>query len=226
MRKYWYLPVAVGAALLTVFLGSPASATVALANNVLTYGSLAGNAVAVGHNISSGLKTATTANFYSTSTGTTGVKCAVSSFVGSVVTNPAVPGTATAKLNTQTFSSCTENINGVNSVVSVTVNNLPYNVSVSSATKALTLTGGATTPIQATVVLNTLLGNVNCVYRANLNTLTGATSNTDNSIQFTNQQFNKFSGPSVCFTNAFFTARYAPVRNTSVAGSPLVFVNP
>jgi hypothetical protein len=222
MRKLWYLPVAVGAALLSLVLASPSSATGTLAGEVLTYGA-GGPGVAVGDTISAGLATGTTATFMSTAGGSTGVTCTGSEFSGTVVTNPSAPGVATANLTTQTFPAekCTENIVGVISVNSIAVNNLPYNVSVDGAAATLTLTGAAA-PIQATVRLNSFLGVVTCVYHADKNTLTGTTSNTDNSVQFTNQQFNRISGPGTCFANAFVTARYAPVTG---AGGALVFVN-
>ena len=54
--------------------------------------------------------------------------------------------------------------------------------------------------------------------------MTGVVSNTDNSITFTNQQFDLESGSSLCFANGFFTATYAPVEDTT-AGGAAVFVN-
>jgi len=91
----------------------------------------------------------------------------------------------------------------------------------SDGTVKVTPADGST--IQTTVVLRTLLGSINCVYRAP--SLTGKASNDDNSITFTAQQFTKFSGSSLCFANGFFTAKYAPVRDISQNGSPLVYVN-
>ncbi|WP_426512138.1 hypothetical protein ACPPVO_16840 [Dactylosporangium sp. McL0621] len=63
------------------------------------------------------------------------------------------------------------------------------------------------------------------MYRADANLVLGVASNDDRSITFTDQKFNKFSGPSACFPNGYFTASYGPVADTSVAGSPLVYVN-
>ena len=79
-------------------------------------------------------------------------------------------------------------------------------------------------PIETTVVLSTLLGSATCTYEADGDTVTGAVSNTDNSITFTNQQFDLESGSSLCFATGFFTATYAPVQD-STAGSAAVFVN-
>jgi hypothetical protein len=219
MRKLWYLPVAIGAALLSLVLASPSSATGTLAGEVLTYGAADGPGVAVGDTISAGLAAGTSATFFSSATGTSGVRCAASTFTGTVTDNPAAPGTATASLTVQTFGSCTANVFGVTAVRGITVDNLPYTVS-SSSTGALTLTGSPAAPVQATVVLGTLLGNINCVYRALENTLNGTTSNTDNSIRFSSQQFTKSSGPGLCFANAFFSAAYAPV--TGAGGNVVV----
>ncbi|WP_433343195.1 Tat pathway signal sequence domain protein [Micromonospora sp. CA-111912] len=201
---------------------APAAAAppASLANTVLTTGSAAGTAAAVGDVLQASLAATTTANFYSSATGTTGVKCAASAFTAKVLTNPAAPGTATESLTGQTFTSCTTNVVGTLGVNSVLVNNLPYSVSVTSA-GAVTLTGA----IQSTVSLRTLLGNITCVYKANGNTVKGTASNATTSIAFVNQPFTKSAGPGTCFSAAYFSATYSPVRDTTQAGSPIVYVN-
>ncbi len=55
--------------------------------------------------------------------------------------------------------------------------------------------------------------------------MTGVAANADNSITFTDQQFNRISGPGSCFANGYFTAKYAPVLDTTQAGSPSIYVN-
>ncbi len=214
-------------ALLTGLVGAaPATAapTTSLASNVLTYPTVAGTAVSVGDVIQASLRSGTNATFYSSSSGTTGIKCAASSFSAKVLTNPTAPGTATESLTAQSFSSCTTNVFGTTGVQSITVNNLPYTTSVTSA-GVVTIAGTAAAPIQSTVVLNSLLGAITCVYRTSTNTLTGMASNGTNSISFTNQVLTKFSGPSLCFGTAYFTASYSPVKDTSKTGSPAVYVN-
>lgn len=214
-------------ALLTGLVGAaPATAApaTALASAVLTYPAPAGTAVSVGDVIQASLKSGTNATFYSSASGTTGIKCAASSFSAKVLTNPTAPGTATESLTAQTFTSCTTNVFGTTGVQSVTVNNLPYTTSVTSA-GVVTIAGTAAAPIQSTVVLNSLLGPITCVYRTSTNTLTGAAANATNSIAFTNQTLSKFSGPSLCFGTAYFTATYSPVKDTSKTGSPGVYVN-
>ncbi|MFJ6985380.1 MULTISPECIES: Tat pathway signal sequence domain protein [unclassified Streptomyces] len=170
--------------------------------------------VAVGTVLNASLAAGTTATLYSTATGTSGVTCASSGFSATVTANPTAPGTATESLTAHSFGSCTTNVLGVLGVNSITVNNLPYGAAVSSA-GTLTVTPAAGSTIQTTVVLRTLLGTINCVYRAP--SLTGVADNTDNSIAFTNQQFTKASGSSLCFANGFFTAKYAPVNDAGAA---------
>jgi len=203
-----------------ILVAAPAHADAAA---VLTTGSVGGPNVAVGDVVSSALKSGTTAKFFTTAGGTTGVTCSTSQFTGTVLTNPAAGGVATENLTAQTFSGCTSNIFGVNSVQSIIVNNLPYNATLNGTSKALTLTG-ASGAIQATVKLGTLFGTVTCAYQAVGNTLAGTANNADNSLNFTSQQLAKSTGPNVCPGNSFFTASYAPARDTTAAGSPVVFV--
>ncbi|MET7704541.1 Tat pathway signal sequence domain protein [Micromonospora sp. NPDC005413] len=201
----------------------PTAPSAALAGNVLTYPTAGGTAVAVNDIIQASLKTGTNATFYNSTSGTTGIKCAASTFTAKVLTNPIAPGTATENLTGQSFGTCTTNVLGTTGVQSITLNNLPYATSVTSA-GVVKLTGTAAAPIQSTVVLNSLLGTVNCVYRTSTNSLTGAAVNASNSIIFTNQPLTKFSGSALCFSTAYFSATYSPVRDTS-KGNAAVYVN-
>jgi hypothetical protein len=191
---------------------------------VLTTGSTAGTPVAVGDVLTASLASGTNATLYSSATGTSGVSCSASTFTAAAVDNPAAPGTATESLTGQTFdsSSCSSNVVGVLGVTSITVDNLPYSTAVGSD-GSVTVTPAAGSTIQTTVKLRSLLGTLTCVYRAA--SLTGTASNTDTGITFTNQQFTKFSGSSLCFSSGYFTAKYAPVNDTSQTGSPVVYVN-
>jgi hypothetical protein len=219
MRKLVYLGVATAAALLTTLAAAPAMADT---GGVLTVGSVGGTNAAVGDTIDAALQSGGAATFHSAAGGTTGVSCATSAFSTTVTDNPAAPGVATETLGTQTFADCTANVPGVTGVSSVVVDNLPYSTTVDSA-DVVTVSGSDTVLIQTTIKLRTLLGTVTCVYRANGNVVTGVASNTDNSISFTDQQFNKFSGPGTCFANGFFTAKYAPITDTTQSAS--VYVN-
>jgi len=225
MHRYAKLVLAAAVAGLPVLAGVPAHASGGSVNavDVLTVTSLAGPNVSVNDVLQASLKTGTKVTFMSAPGGTTGVTCTVSSFSATVLTNPGAGGTATESLTVQTFSTCTANVVGVTCVQSVTVDNLPYGATVNGTTKAVKITGTTAKPIQTTVKLCTLLGTITCVYQADLNTVTGTASNVDNSISFSNQKFNKTTGPSTCFANGYFSAVYAPVKDTTVSGSPVVF---
>jgi len=176
----------------------------------------------VGDVLTAALSTGTTGFFATASGGTTGVSCAASSFSATVVDNPAAPGTATESTTAQTFGTCTANITGVTSVNSVVVANAPFATTVASD-GTVTVSGTSAAPIQTTLSLGTILGSITCVYQAA--SITGTASNTDNSITFTNQAFPKVSGSILCPSNGYFTAKYAPVLDTSVSGSPAIFTN-
>lgn len=227
MSRYGRIGAGLAAvALLTSLIGAaPAAASPSsqLAGAVLTYPIPGGTAVAVGDVIKASLASGTSATFYSSATGTSGLKCAASDFSATVLSNPAAPGTATESLTAQTFTSCTSNVFGTIGVKNVRVDNLPYATSVTSA-GAVTISGTATAPIQSTVELYTLLGTITCVYRTSSNTLTGTADNGTNSIIFTNQALTKYSGSSICFSTAYFSARYSPVADSTQGGSP-VYVN-
>ena len=217
MRTRRALAVAASVAALAL-AAAPTASAAAQDDAVLTYGSTGGTAVAVGDTVTASLASGTTATLYSSATGTSGVTCASSSFSAKVTANPASGGSATESLTSQTFANCTSNVLGVTGVQSITVDHLPYTTTVNPG-GTITVTPASGSTIQTTVKLSTLLGSITCVYQAA--SLTGATSNTDNSITFTNQAFTKVSGSSLCFSAGYWTSKYAPV--TGSGGS--VFVN-
>jgi hypothetical protein len=227
MRTFGYLGIAAATALSAALAATPAYADPepVPAVSVLTAGSLGGAAIAAGDVLTAAVAAGTTADFDTALGGSTGVKCAESTFTASVVDNPVAPATATESTTAQTFGSCTSNIFGVTGVISAIVNNAPFVTTVESGTGAVTVTGTDVAPIQTTLRLRTILGSVTCVYRANGNSITGVSSNADNSITFTDQQFNKFSGPVTCPANGYFTASYAPVLDSTLTDTPAVFVN-
>ncbi|MEW2402985.1 Tat pathway signal sequence domain protein [Streptomyces sp. NPDC046862] len=218
MRTKSLMALAGTATALVLAVGAtPASA----ADTVLTTGSAGGNAVAVGDELNASLASGTTANFYSSATGTSGVACSTSTFKADVTSNPAASGTATESVKEHTFSNCTSNVVGVTGVTSVKVDNLPYTAAVSSG-GAVTVTPGSGSVLQTTVVLRTLLGTITCVYQAA--SISGTSNNADNSINFSAQPFSKVSGSSLCFSTGYFTAKYAPVTDTTQGGAT-VFTN-
>jgi hypothetical protein len=208
MRRYWYLAFAT--ALASALAVLPA-VTASAAGAVLTVGSTSGSDVASGDVLTASLKSGTSATFFNSTSGTTGVVCTTSSFSATASSNPTAPGTATASLTAQSFGSCTTNVTGTTSVQSITVDGLPYDTSISSGgSVSITKPGGS---VQTTVVIGTVFGPITCIYEAS--SLSGTASNADNSLQFTNAQFTKTSGPGTCFSTAFFSATYAPVVDTN-----------
>ncbi|MER8041521.1 Tat pathway signal sequence domain protein [Streptomyces sp. NPDC094032] len=216
------LTAALGAAVAAVLAITGSAAATASAGEVLTTGSPTGPAVASGDVLSASLATGSTARIATTLGGSTGITCTASAFTATANTNPTAPGTATETVTAHTLSTCSTNIVGATGVQSITVNNLPFNAAVTSG-GSLTVSAGAAGPIQTTLKINTILGLTTCVYRAG--SLTATPANADNSLSFKDQLFTKFSGPSTCPANGYFTAKYGPVRDTTQAGSPVVFVN-
>lgn len=218
MRKSLFLAAAAAASSAVLML--PATSAFA-AGHVLTTGKTGGPAVAVGAVLKSGLLTGKTATF---SLGTEKLTCKVATFAAKVTANPSKPGTATESLTAQKFSKCTVNQSGI-TVNSITANNLPYKVSVSDATgDPVTIKGSSSTkPVKLTVVASGGGITVKCSYTAT--TVKGAASNTGNTVTFSKQKFTKVSGNNLCPASANFSAVFGPVKDTSVTGSPKVFVN-
>jgi hypothetical protein len=220
--------LAVSAAVAALALAAAVPATAApgdAAPAVLTADSAGGTALAAGDALAAPLTANTSATFYSTATSTTGVTCATSQLGATVLTNPAAPGTATESLTGLTFDSCTSNVTGVISVQSLTVDTLPYGVTVDDGTGLpVTLTGGSAGPIQATAVLNSWFGTITCTYQLS-GTFTGTADNTAHSLTFTDEHFAKSGGSGLCPADGYFSASYGPVADTTQAGGPAVYVN-
>lgn len=195
-----------------------AGSATALDGTVLTNGSTGGAAVEVGDTLTAGLAEGTSATFFDSTDGDTGVTCATSSFSATVETNPVAPGTATGSLDALTLTDCTASIFGV-SGVSISVENLPHSMAVSSGEGNPVAISGEGMRISAE--LDTLLGKITCVYEAD--EVNGNADNADNSISFVKQEYTRVEGPDACFSPGYFSATFGPVQN-STAGSP-VFVN-
>jgi hypothetical protein len=219
MRRYWIAAaVAATAALWSVV---PAAA----ATSVLTTGSTSGPAVANGDTVTGSLKSGTSATFTDTA-GNGTVTCTMSSFTAIVNGNQTAPGTATESLTNLNFGSCSISVFGA-SIDSISVDNLPYNATVTSP-NSVSIAPGTGGALQTTVNISSpFLGSFQCIYHVHDSSgnLSGSTNNSDNSLNFTNQQFDLFSGPSSCFQAANFSASYAPVQDTTQPGSPAVFTN-
>jgi hypothetical protein len=55
--------------------------------------------------------------------------------------------------------------------------------------------------------------------------VSGKASNKDQTVKFTNQKFTLSSGSSLCPSSGDFSATFGPETDTSVSGSPHVYVN-
>ena len=215
MRKV--MPSVITTAAATALLAAIPATASAATHDVLTIKKVGGPNVAIGAILKASLKTGTKATFYSPGT-TSGVICSKSSLTSKVTKNPAAPGTATESLTAQTFSGCTSNISGA-TVKSVKVLNLPYTTTVSDAAGNPVTVSKPSTKI----TLSTGLGVLTCTYKAAA--IQGKASNKGNLITFKNQLFTKSSGSSLCPASGDFSAKFGPVKDTSVSGSPAVFVN-
>jgi hypothetical protein len=214
MRASRILPVAAVAAMSTVLFGAPAFADTGA---VLTAG---GQNVAVGDTLSASLVSGGVAFFATSSGGTSGVSCSVSTFSASVSGNPAAPGTASESITGQTFGTCTSNVVGTTGVNGVTVTSLPMVTTVAS--DGTVTVGSTAAPVTTSIKLRTLLGSITCGYTAANGSISGVASNTNNSIAFANQPFNKASGSVLCPSNGYFTATYSPITDNTAGGAAVV----
>jgi hypothetical protein len=205
-------------ALTTIALAIPAAASAAVTHDVLTINKTGGTNVKVGAVLKANLHSGTKVVFAAGSAGN--VTCTVSSFSVKVTKNPAKPGTALESLTAQTFSKCKSTISNTRSVKSVKLNHLPYKTTISDAAGFPVTVAAAST----TITLNTTLGTLSCTYKSTTSTK-GSASNTSQTITFTKQPFKLSSGPRACPRKGTFSATYGPVLDTSVTGSPHVFVN-
>jgi hypothetical protein len=192
---------------------------------VLTTGSAGGSAVAAGDVLVAPLAPGASATFFSSSSGSSGFTCNVSQFTATVTDNPAAPGSATEQLTGQSFDQCSSNVTGVTGVESLSVDNLPYAVSVGdSAGDPAAISAGSGGPVQATAVVDSWFGTITCTYQLS-GGFTGNADNTAQTLSFSNEHFTVSSGSSLCPSDGYFSAVYGPVADTSQAGSPAVYVN-
>jgi hypothetical protein len=219
MRKFMLAgAVAATAILAFVPMSTMALASPAATHDVLTSGKAGGANVAKGATLKANLKSKTTALFNAGSAGK--ITCKTSSVTDKVTKNPAKPGTADLSLTAQSFSKCAAfNNPNFRSVQKVIVDGLPYTTTISDKK------GDPVSVSKSKVTLDlvTTVGTVTCVYKASATH--GSASNKTQTIAFTNQLFKKSSGPGVCPGSGKFSATYGPVLDTSVKGSPHVFVN-
>jgi hypothetical protein len=218
VRKYLYLAATVAASAAVVAL--PATSASA-AGHVLTIKKTGGTAVKKGAVLKASLVKGTTAVF---SLGSEKLTCKSASFTAKVTNNPAKPGKATESVTAQSFSKCTVNVSGI-TFKSLKVKNLPFKATVSDSKGfPVKITGQSKTKPIAVTATVTFQGNpVVCPYKST--GVSGHSSNTGNKITFTKQKFTRTGTNALCPASANFTATFGPVVDSSVSGSPKVFVN-
>jgi hypothetical protein len=217
VRKYLYFAAVAASAAVVVL---PAASAYA-ATNVLTINKTGGTAVKIGAVLTSGLATGTSAVF---SLGSEQLTCKAGKVSATVKTNPAKPGSATASLTAQSFSKCSINLMGI-MFKSIKVKNLPYKASVSDASGFPVKVSGSskTKPILVTVTATAGTTTVSCSFKAA--SIAGHASNTGNAIAFSKQKLTRVGTNALCPASANFSAKYGPVVDSSVTGSPKFFVN-
>lgn len=221
VRKYLYLAVAAASA---AVLAAPiiADAAPAAHSRVLTIRKVGGTAVKGGATLKASLAKGASAVF---SIGPITISCKQSSFTAKVIRNPTKPGKATESITAESIGKCVVSGFPMAKVTKDKVLNLPYNSSVSDKRKFPVAISGRnrSKPIElfATVSLGT--SSLSCTYKAT--TIAGTASNRTNTITIVKQKFVLASGAGCPSNPAFFTAKYGPVKDTSVRGNPKVFVN-
>jgi hypothetical protein len=220
MRKYLYLPLIAVSALVAAPTAAEASAH-APVTHVLTIKSTGGTAVKVGAKLKASLVTGTSAVFSITGVM---VSCKSASFAAIVKTNPTTPGTARESLTSLSFAKCTVPVAHVR-VLSVLAKNLPYVARVSDSTgDPVKIKGHSrTAPLRFTAKIEFGTTRFACSYKAT--SVSGTASNTGNQVSFVSQKFTKVTGGRLCPRSAMFSAAFGPIKDVSVTGNPLVFVN-
>jgi|SRR5579859_877704 len=224
MRKF--VPVAAAIAASVAVVAVPATLAYAKAPvHVLTIKKTGGTAVKTGAILKSSLKAKTSAVF---TVGTSGDKltCKAANFTAKVTANPVKPGSATESITAISTSKCT--FSGITATLeSFKTHNLPYTATVSDAAGfPVTIKGQSSSkPIGFGVVVDVSgVGDLTCNYQAA--SLKAHASNTGSTVAFKNQKFKLGAGSNgFCLAPAVFTATFGPVKDTSVTGSPAVFVN-
>jgi hypothetical protein len=224
VRRYIYIGAVVAAALAATL---PAAAASAASVHVLTTGKAGGLAVKPGAVLKASLAPRTSVVFKN-SLGT--LTCTRSTITAKVVTNPVKtgrPAIARASITAYTYAGCKISINGIPGVTvkDLTAANLPYNVTVSDArgNPVRVSERSKAKPLLLSATVTFMGSSITCSVKAA--SITGTASNKGNRITIVTRNFTKASGPSFCPSSGTISATYGPLRDTSVKGSPAVFVN-
>jgi hypothetical protein len=229
MPKYRHLILATAGAMVLVLPASAAYAASAhKAKPVLTVGKKGGPAVKKGAVLKASLAKKTTVSFALGSS--FAATCKSSTLTAKVTANPSKPGKATLSVK-ESLTKCALNpaVSGV-TLNSITVLNTPYVATVSNSKgDPVTVAGSKKSkPLSMKASITVGTTPLTCVYTAK--SISGHASNTGNKVSFSKQSFALDAGASgsLCTSaaaTATFSATYGPVKDTSVKGSPKVFVS-
>jgi hypothetical protein len=194
---------------------------------VLTVGKKGGPAVKKGAKLSASLAKGAKVSVALGSVFT--ITCKSSTLKAKVTANPSGPGKATLSVTGWSIGKCPKTVSGVtlNSLSSV---NLPYKATVSDAKgDPVTVAGSKKSkPVGFKAVVTVGTTKATCIFTAAK--VSGHASNTGNKVSFSSQAFTLASSSSaLCsqagVSTATFSATYGPVRDTSVHGSPKVYIS-
>lgn len=221
--------VATAAAVLTTAAVIGTASAAAAPVSVLTYGAPGpgGPNVPPGHTLTGNLQAGTNATFFTAPGGPVGTRCSVSNIGVQVLSNPTAPGTAVTRLAALGFGACVSTIPG-STVLSVTENNLPNNnvlFNDSAGFPVQFVPAGA--PVQLTIVESVPGAVLNCVWQPVGSIYQGNYANPGNRLIVANQRIQLVGGPpGPCGgTLQFMSFTYQPVLDSTVSGTPPVFVN-
>ncbi len=229
MRKYCYLAMAAGAALV---LAAPAGAAVAASAHsapkaVLTIGKVGGTPVKDKAVLKASLAKRTDVKL---AIGKNTDTCTSSSIEAKVVKNPAKAGEATLSVTSVSVSKCGKVLGFSVSLKSI---GLPSSATIkTSKGDPVTLSEASKSkPLGFEVSVDTGAPPTVCFFTAA--TVTGHASNKTNTVAFSKQPFtlnkaltgSNYSTCSIAGTTATFSATYGPIVDSSVKHSPKVFIS-
>jgi hypothetical protein len=224
MRK-WTLAAAVAmAAIVPLSLSSVAQAATKV--DVLTISKANGTGVKAKATLSASLASKTKLTFAS-STGVLTLSCSTGTASLKVTSNPAKPGTADLSLTKSSISKCvvTGDLAPDVSKITVSLGKLPLKVTVSDK-KGDPVT--VSSPIVTVVATTTIIGTLTCAYTAK--SIKGSASNKTQDVTISKQKLSLDTAKSSkdctdAGTAGDLSATLGPVKDTSVKGSPHVYVN-
>jgi hypothetical protein len=228
MRKSILAATAAAAMLLPLAAATVAEAAPTATHDVLTISKVGGANVKAKATLSAGLPKKGVVDFSigPSSSPTLTAKCPTASLTFSVTKNPAKPGSASLDLTKAPVGGKCKfggELGADVSSLSASLKKEPY---------AATISDGKGDPVTISnetvkVVVKASVGTLTCYFSAK--TVKGSYSNKTNGITFKDQTMKLASGGSsdcsAAGTSATYSATFSPLKDSSVKGSPKVFLN-